>query len=132
MRRRTPDDVLGAESRDRGPSPRPLQIASVVMRAVQGRLLRGLGDPRLQGMVSIVGVDMSADLARATVRVSVFPADRGPLSLSALRSAASVFRGVLRDDTSLRRPPELVFVLDESLKRQAAIEDAARQTEETE
>ena len=96
-------------ARHEAPSSRPAQVASVLQRALQDRIVRGLSDPRLQGMVSIQEVRMSPDLLSARVKVSVFPSDRGPLSLAALRSAVGFFRSALRETTSLRRVPQLIF-----------------------
>ncbi|MSR43952.1 MAG: 30S ribosome-binding factor RbfA [Phycisphaerales bacterium] len=93
------------------PSSRPAQVASVLQRALQDRIVRGLSDPRLQGMVSVIEVRMSPDLLHATAKVSVLPADRGPLSLAALKSAVGFFRSSLRETTSLRRVPQLTFEL---------------------
>ncbi|MSR69491.1 MAG: 30S ribosome-binding factor RbfA [Phycisphaerales bacterium] len=97
--------------RDEVPSSRPAQVASVLQRALQERIVRGLSDPRLQGMVSIQEVLMSPDLLSARVKVSVLPADRGPLSVAALRNAVGFLRSSLRESTSLRRVPELKFEL---------------------
>ncbi len=97
--------------RQTAPSSRPAQVASVLQRALQERIVRGLSDPRMQGMVSIQEVRMSADLLSARVLVSVLPSDRGPLTLAALRSAVGFFRSSLRDLTSLRRVPNLTFEL---------------------
>ncbi len=97
--------------RDELPSSRPAQVASVLQRALQERIVRGLSDPRMQGMVSIQEVLMSPDLLSARIKVSVLPADRGPLSVAALRSAVGFLRSSLRESTSLRRVPELKFEL---------------------
>lgn len=97
--------------RDAIPSSRPAQVASVLQRALQERIVRGLSDPRMQGMVSIQEVLMSPDLLSARIKVSVLPADRGPLSVAALRSAVGFLRSSLRESTSLRRVPELKFEL---------------------
>lgn len=93
------------------PSSRPAQVASVVQRAIQERIIRGLGDPRFQGMVSVQEVRMSPDLMSASVKVSVLPHDRARLTLAALRSAVGFFRSDLRDSTTLRRVPQLQFEL---------------------
>lgn len=90
---------------------RPAQVSGVLHRALQARIARGLSDPRLQGLVSILDVQVTPDLSRARVLVSVLPADRGPLALSALRSAAGHLRASVRDSVHLRRVPELVFEL---------------------
>jgi len=97
--------------RDIAPSSRPAQVASVLQRAIQERIVRGLADPRLQGMVSVQEVRMSPDLSSARIKISVLPTDRGPLSLAALRSAVGFFRSSLRESTSLRRIPQLIFEL---------------------
>lgn len=101
--------------RESVPSSRPAQVASVLQRALQERITRGLADPRLQGMVSVQDVSVSPDLLHARVSVSVLPSDRGPLSIAALRSAAGFLRSSLRDSTTLRRVPELAFELRASL-----------------
>ncbi|MBU3729442.1 MAG: ribosome-binding factor A [Phycisphaerales bacterium] len=90
---------------------RAAQVGAVLHRALQQRIARGLSDPRLQGLVSILEVHVTPDLSQARVRVSVLPADRGPLSLSALRSAAGHLRASVRDSVDLRRVPELSFEL---------------------
>jgi ribosome-binding factor A len=124
-------DPFGASSRSfrapagrpSGPAPGPggAQIASLIARTLQERLARGLNDPRVQGMVSILGVDLSPDRREARVRVSVMPAHRGALTISGLRSAARHLGGVLREETRLRMVPRLRFELDESLKREAGV-----------
>ncbi len=103
---------------------RLLQWASVIRRALQQRLADGLSDPRFQGMCTVLSVEVSPDESRALVRISVAPADRGRLTLSALRSAGAHLRHVVRDESTLRHVPRLDFVLDESAHRQASIEDA--------
>jgi ribosome-binding factor A len=101
----------GDPSAEAATSRRPAQVAAVLHRALQQRLARGISDPRLQGLVSILEVRLTPDLSKARVMVSVLPADRGPLSLSALRSAAGHLRAAVRDSVHLRRVPELSFEL---------------------
>ena len=103
---------------------RLLQWASVIRRALQQRLSEGLADPRFQGLCSIVSVEVSPDEQRALVRVSVSPADRGRLAVSALRSAAAHLLHVVRDESALRHVPRLDFVLDDSGHRQLSVEQA--------
>jgi ribosome-binding factor A len=113
----------GSTGREETPI-RLLQWASVIRRALQQRLSEGLADPRFQGLVSIVSVEVSPDEQRALVRVSVSPADRGRLAVSALRSAAAHLRHVVRDESALRHVPRLDFILDESGHRQMTVEQA--------
>lgn len=108
-----------------GGSPhRVAQVSTLIARVLQERLARGLNDPRVQGMVSIVGVDCTADLATAHVRVSVLPAERGRLTLSGLRSATRHLEGVVRKATRLRKVPRLLFDIDDSMKREAALSES--------
>jgi len=106
--------------------PRRLQVATLLQRTLQERLVKGLNDPRYRGMVSILEVRISPDLAEATVFVSVLPAERGPLTLAALQHARGHLAGHLLKATRLRRVPKLQFRLDDRLKRAASLESAIR------
>lgn len=117
-----------------GSTHRVAQVSTLIARVLQERLARGLNDPRVQGMVSIVGVDCTPDLATAHVRVSVLPAERSRLTLSGLRSATRHLEGIVRKATRLRKVPRLVFDIDDSMKREAALTESlssARGTTET-
>jgi len=72
---------------------RAAQLCTLVQRIVQTEIQRGIADPRVRGMVTVIGVDPSADLEEATVRVSVLPAEFGPLAVQGLNHAAAHLRG---------------------------------------
>jgi len=108
------------------PSDRPAQVAGEIRRAIQAELSRGLNDPRVQGMVSVTEVTLTPDLAEARVRVSVLPEDRASLTLSGLRAASGFLRRRVMDETRISRVPRIQFELDESMKRQAALDQALR------
>ena len=74
----------------------------------------------------MTGVEVAPDLRNAVVRVSVLPASDGPRTLGGLRSVAGLLRRTVRDETSMRRVPDLDFRLDDSLKRDAALDEAIR------
>ena len=99
------------------------QVAASIHRAVQTLLGRGLGDPRVRGLVSVTRVTVDDDLARASVFVSVLPAERGPLTVDGLRAAAARIRSKMGQAVRLRRVPRLSFFLDESIKKQAELEE---------
>ncbi len=105
--------LSGLPVRETAPSSRPAQVASVIRRAIQDRIVRGLSDPRFRGMVSVQQVLMNPDLTMATVTVSVLPADRGALTLAAMRSAVGFFRSHLRESTHLKTVPQLQFELQD-------------------
>ena len=114
------------EEPSRETSIRPDRIGSLLGRIIQERLVRGFADPRIRGMISITGVDVAPDLRSAIVKVSVLPDRYGARTLSGLRSVSGVLRKTIRDETSLRRVPDLEFRLDDSLKRAAELDDAIR------
>ena len=114
------------EEPSRETSIRPDRIGSLVGRIIQERLVKGFADPRIRGMISITGVDVAPDLRGAIVRVSVLPDRYGARALAGLRSVSGVLRKTIRDETSLRRVPDLEFRLDDSLKRAAELDDAIR------
>jgi len=99
-------------------------IASTIQRLVQATLARGLADPRIRGLITVTGVELSDDKRTAEVRVSVLPEHDASLTLHGLRSASDHIRHQIADGIRLRHTPTLRFVLDSSLKRQAAVLDA--------
>jgi ribosome-binding factor A len=100
------------------------QVGSTLHRAIQDVLARGLSDPRIGGMITVTGVDVSADMKTATVRVSVLPEKRQALTMHGLRDAAAHVRHKVGDLVAMREVPQLWFKLDTSLKRQAEVLDA--------
>ncbi len=97
------------------------QVASVLRRAVQDILSRGLNDPRIGGLVSVTGVKVTDDMAGATVMVSILPEEKAQLSMHGLRHAASHVRMELTKHVKMRRVPHITFVLDKSLKNEARV-----------
>lgn len=100
------------------------QVASVLRKAVQGILSKGLSDPRVRGLISVTRVNISPDLADAQVWVSVLPAEHAKLTVRGLGHAAKHIRTQVSKTVALRRMPRLSFHLDESLKKQAEIHAA--------
>ena len=117
---------LPGEPGQRAPVHRGPQLASLVQRIVQTEIQRGLSDPRVRGLVTVIGVDLSPDLEDAAVRVSVLPAEFGPLAVQALQHAAAHLRRAVLEGSRVRHAPRLRFVLDDSLKRAAALDAAMR------
>ena len=85
-------------------------------------LLRELKDPRVSKLLSIVKVDLSADLSYATVYVSAIEGyDKTVESVKGLKSAAGSIRRELGLRLKLRKTPELRFVADDSIEHSAHI-----------
>jgi len=107
-------------------STRTDKIASVIRHAVQEVMSRGLGDPRIRGLVSITHVDVTDDLAEAAVHVSVLPAQYTDLTMHGLHDAARHIQREVASAVTARRMPRLRFVLDDTLKKQAMLDLALR------
>ena len=85
-------------------------------------LLRGVKDPRVSKLLSIVKVDVSGDLSYATVYVSAIEGyEQTVSSVKALKGAAGYLRCELGARLSLRKVPELRFVADDSIEQSANI-----------
>ncbi|MCH7546369.1 MAG: 30S ribosome-binding factor RbfA [Planctomycetes bacterium] len=94
------------------------QVTSVIQRAVQTIISRGLNDPRIRGMISITQVRLSPDFAQATLFVSILPIEHESLTFHGLSHAAPHIRYQLSRAVSLRRVPRIEFRLDKSIKKQ--------------
>lgn len=97
------------------------QIASVLQRAVQAVLSRGLNDPRIKGLITVTSVKVAPDLINATVNVSIHPESAARTTMKGLEAAARHIRSQMARHVEMRRVPELAFKLDESLKKQAEV-----------
>ena len=113
---------IDADGGSRDSSVRSAKLASTIRNSIQESLSRGLGDPRIRGLVSITGVDVSPDLADANVKISVIPDRFESTVLRGLSSATGHFRREIGQYARLRRVPRLGFEIDHSLKRQAELE----------
>jgi ribosome-binding factor A len=118
--------------------PRMARVNEVVREALGDELER-LSDPRL-GIVTITGVDVSADLRQATVYYSALgrvgkkrravitelqPEQREELA-AALNSAAPHLRAALGRQVRMKYTPELVFRADPSIAAGKRIDEIIR------
>ena len=87
------------------------------------QLLRGVKDPRVSKLLSIVTVDVSGDLSYATVYVSAMEGKEATETSAKVlnKSAAGFLRRELGAALSLRKVPELRFVADHSIEKSAEI-----------
>jgi len=108
------------------------QVASTLKRAVQDVLARGLADPRLKGLITITRVEVTGDLANATVYCTVIPQKQEDLTIHGLTSASTWIRRQVADHVRFRRMPQFSFKVDEQYHRQqevlASIAEANRAT----
>lgn len=85
--------------------------------------IRGLKDPRVQGMISITAAETAPDLRTAKIYVSVFDKSKSSEVLKGLKSAGGYLRRHLGATLQLRHTPELVFLEDHSIEHGTRIFD---------
>jgi ribosome-binding factor A len=92
-------------------------------REISELLSSGIRDARVhQGMVSVTGVEVAGDLQHCKVFVSVYGTEEErSLAMEGLKAATPYVRGELGRRLTLRRIPEVLFVLDRSLERGSAV-----------
>lgn len=91
-------------------------------------LIRELRDPRLASIVSITRVDVSPDLEKASVHISVLGSDdEKRRSVETLTRAAPHLRRQLLSRIRIRRVPTLEFQLDQTIEEAAHVLDLMKQ-----
>jgi len=105
-------------------SRRRVRRLNQLLREELSRLIRReVKDPRV-GLVTVTGVEVTADLEHADVFVRTVETERDLSEMiDGLRSAAGYLRHALGKELHLRRIPELTFREDRSLERARRIED---------
>jgi len=98
------------------------RLGEEIRKLISEMLLRELKDPRLDGMISISGVDVTRDNSYATCYVTVLDTG-GELSkeereldvLEGFESSKGLIRREIGKNMKLRRIPELIFKIDHSM-----------------
>ena len=108
------------------------QIESTLQKALAQVLQRKISDPRIRGLVSITGVDVSQDMKLAKVAVSVLPEQYAKRTLAGLRAADRHIQSEVKKLVALRIVPHLRFELDASLKRAEEVYEAIDQATDQE
>ena len=85
-------------------------------------IFRGLKDPRVDPMITIVKVELSPDQSYCKIYVSSLEGmDRARETVKGLESGAGYIRRELGHRLQMRRSPELKFVADDSIEHSAEI-----------
>jgi ribosome-binding factor A len=102
---------------------RPDRVAEAVREEIAAFLAGGVKDPRVTGLVTVTGVEMTRDLAQATVFVSIYGDDANRETvMEGLQSVAAGLRGRVGRALKLRLAPAITFKTDDSVARAARIE----------
>lgn len=105
-----------------GGSGRGARVAEQIHHDLAEMIRGELKDPRV-GLVTITGVDLTADYAYATVWFSVFPDDEKTLAdtLEGLQRSAGFLRSLLFRRIRIHTTPQLRFAHDPSVERGASM-----------
>jgi ribosome-binding factor A len=104
-------------------SRRTDRVSDLIRAELSDLLLKEVRDPRVR-LASVTGVEVSPDLKRAVVRISVLGEDDQRLAtIDALRHARGFLRTELARRLRTRVTPELVFELDRGAEHSQKIAD---------
>ncbi|HKV52329.1 MAG TPA: 30S ribosome-binding factor RbfA [Gemmatimonadaceae bacterium] len=99
------------------------RVAEGVREVVARFLTEGVKDPRVVGLVTVTGVDVTRDLRHARVYVTVLGDDAAHKStLEGLASLAAHLRPLVARSLRLRLAPEIEFRQDETAAHATRIE----------
>jgi len=99
------------------------RVAAAIREAVATFLAEGVKDPRITGLVTVTGAQVSRDLRHAKVFVSVLGSRvERAATFEGLTSLAGYLRAHLGRQLRLRLAPEIIFEPDESIAYAARIE----------
>lgn len=108
---------------------RQKKIAGVIQKDIADILQRAIIDGGLQGtLISVSKVSVTTDLSIAKVYVSIFPNKNAKELLEGIKSNQPLIKHELaqRTKNQLRRVPELLFFLDDSLEYIDGIEKSLK------
>jgi ribosome-binding factor A len=117
-------------------SRRQEKIARVIKDSVSDTIANRLSDPRIEGFVSVVRVEVSSDLRNAEVFLSIMIEDEAVRrrTFCAIEHATSHIQGRLSRAMSARFCPHLHFHKDDKLKNTLEtlriIDEVAKELEE--
>lgn len=100
-------------------SPKSRRVNKEVAHEL-ANIIRGLKDPRIAVMTSVMDAYVATDLKTCKVYISVMgDEEQQKKTMEGLRSAEGYIRRELAHSLNLRNTPELTFVLDRSIERGA-------------
>jgi len=112
------------------------KAARVVKEAVSDAISNHLNDPRIEGLISITKVEITADLRHADVYISIFGKDQAAQNrtFAAITHARSRIQSLVAGKLQSKFCPVLRFVEDEKFKKaletMKLIDRAVRETED--
>jgi len=101
------------------PTRRQEKVARIVREAVSDALASHLSDPRIEGLVSVTSVDMSPNLKRADVYLTIYGKDEKSekKTFIAISHARTKIQSILAPRITSKFCPVLHFFIDEKFKK---------------
>jgi ribosome-binding factor A len=95
------------------------KVARLIKEAVSDAITNHLNDPRIEGLISVTKVELTGDLRRAEVYISVFGTNEASQNktFSAIAGAKSRIQILLAGRLSSKFCPVLNFHKDEKFKK---------------
>jgi len=97
---------------------RPQRLGDLIQREVSELIRLELRDPRV-GMITVTSVDVSPDMSHAKVFFTMLEKDKLEDTLHGLKRSAGFLRSQLARRIKMYTTPELRFVYDESVVKEA-------------
>lgn len=100
------------------------RIGEEIRRIISEMLLSEIKDPRLSGLVSITGVDVTRDVSYATCYITILGTGNGGMPtdeekeevLAGFNSVKGMIKREIGHKIRLHHVPELIFKIDESIE----------------
>jgi ribosome-binding factor A len=100
-------------------SRRQEKLASIIREAVSVVLLKGLSDPRVEGVISVTEVKVTPDMRSADVFISIMSAKdaTGKTCFAGIQHASRYIQTQVARYINMRFCPVLRFHLDDKIKK---------------
>jgi ribosome-binding factor A len=100
-------------------SRRQEKLASIIREAVSDVFLRGLSDPRVEGVISVTDVKVTPDMRTVDVFISIMSAKdpTGKTCFAGIQHASRYIQSQVGGYIKMRYCPVLQFHLDDKLKK---------------
>ncbi len=107
---------------------RTKKIAEAIKKEISSVIVHELNDPRV-GFITVTKVELSSDMRRAKVFVSVLDELTEKTSIHGLKNARSFIQSEVARRLNFRYTPILSFQVDETLKKMAHMNELMSELE---
>jgi ribosome-binding factor A len=118
------------------PSRRQEKLKRIIKEAVSDIIQNRLNDPRIDGFVTITEIEVSSDIRKADISISILAVDEATSNKTfiAIKHASTHIQSMLAERMTTRFTPILRFTKDEKMKKTLEtlriIEEAASEFKE--